>query len=176
MFAPFSCLKKLTSLAILLVGACSSQSSPDSFSGIVADSGLDFDPGQVSCAADPRVDKYVAGLQKSGQAGVVLFRIVSSNPASPAKGANTFVLQLFDSAGDHASMSLGVDLKMPDHGHGTSVVPTVTFDANTQTFSVTPLFLFMAGVWQIDFQAYSTTSDAGTTLVDSARFFFCIEG
>jgi hypothetical protein len=36
---------------------------------------------------------------------------------------------------------------------------------------VTPLYLFMAGIWSITF---TTTPASGPT--DSAAFFFCIEG
>jgi hypothetical protein len=172
----FFCLKKLAPLSILILGACSSSSSPGASPGkSAADGGSVVDSGQVSCTADPRVDNYVAGLRKTGRAGALSFRLVSSDPAPPAKGSNTFVLQILDDTGARAPVSLSIDLKMPDHGHGTSVVPTVTFDSTTQSFSVTPLYLFMAGVWQIDFQAHATAFDAGT-LVDSASFFFCIEG
>ena len=160
-------------LPILALSACSNST------GNVAavDGGSTPDTGQVSCLNDPRVDSYAAGLQTTGRAGLIVFRIDRADPAPPAKGTNTIVLQLLDNIGAHAAVNLGVSLLMPDHGHGTSVVPTITVDPDTQSFTVTPLYLFMAGVWRIDFQAFSTAAgaDAGA-LVDSASFFFCIEG
>jgi hypothetical protein len=152
-------------------GACSNSTNVDAS----ADSGGQIDSGQVSCLNDPRVDSYAAGMQRTGTAGLIVFRITRSDPAPPAKGGNTFVVQLFDTLGAPAAANLGVDLIMPDHGHGTSVVPTITFDSATQSFTVTPLYLFMAGVWRIDLRAHATGVDAGTVL-DSASLFFCIEG
>ena len=164
---------KLMVLAVLLLCACSNSTG----NGASVDGSSTLDSGQVSCLNDPRVDSYVAGLQKKGTAGAIVFRIDRSDPAPPAKGANTFVLQLFDNTGAHAAVHLGVSLLMPDHGHGTSVVPAITLDSATQSFTVTPLYLFMAGVWRIDFQAFATGVDASTsTALDSASFFFCIEG
>jgi hypothetical protein len=166
-------LTKLMVLATLSLCACSNSTQNDA----AVDNGSTLDTGQVSCLNDPRVDNYAAGLQRKGTAGAIVFRIARSDPAPPAKGTNTFVLQTFDNTGALTMVNLGVNLMMPDHGHGTSVVPTITLDSATQSFTVTPLYLFMAGVWRIDFQAFSTAADAGAgTLVDSASFFFCIEG
>ena len=163
-------LTKLMVLAVLSLSACSNSTGDDAAVSTI-------DSGQVSCLNDPRVDSYVAGLQKKGTAGAIVFRIDRSDPAPPAKGANTFGVQLLDNTGAHAAVNLGVSLLMPDHGHGTSVVPTITLDSATQSFTVTPLYLFMAGVWRIDFQASGTAVDAGaSTTLDSASFFFCIEG
>jgi hypothetical protein len=162
--------------AILFATACSSKNAPSNSAGDAgAGGGADLPSGEVSCTTDPRVDSYVAGLKKDGRLGVLSFQLDESNPAPPAKGANTFVLQVSDASAERPDVALRVDLKMPDHGHGTSVVPKITFDADSQSFTIAPLYLFMAGVWRIDFSAYENGSDTNT-LVDGASFFFCIEG
>ena len=58
---------------------------------------------------------------------------------------------------------------MPDMGHGTSIVPSMTSNGDG-TYAVQPLYLFMAGVWSITF----TRPASGIS--DSAAFFFCVEG
>ncbi len=131
--------------------------------------------GEVSCVDDPRVDAYTANLKKPGQKGVYTFQLSQSDPAPPAKGTNAFVLKITDADGKAAGGVLNVSLKMPDHGHGTSAVPIVTFDSATSSYTVTPLYLFMAGVWRIQFDAYVGDPDAGPA-TDSVAFFFCIEG
>ena len=154
-------------LLLLFASACSSK-------GAASDTGAgggDLASGEVSCTTDPRVDNYVAGLVKKGK--LFSFRLDDSAPAPPAKGANTFVLQVADATGAPADVALSVDPQMPDHGHGTSIVPTVTFDADSQSFTIAPLYLFMPGVWRIELTARSQTAD---TAVDGADFFFCIEG
>jgi hypothetical protein len=63
---------------------------------------------------------------------------------------------------------------MPEHGHSSPKTPTITFDSATGTFTVTPAFLFMPGVWRLEFDSY-TDVDAQTP-VDSSVFLFCVGG
>jgi len=162
-------LNSCFALWLFLVSACSSHGAASN-SGA---GGAELASGEVSCTTDPRVDSYAAGLEKAGRLGVFSFRLDDSAPAPPAKGANTFVLQVVDASGASADVALSVDLKMPDHGHGTSIVPTVSFDPDAQSFTIAPLYLFMPGVWRIDFTARGSGTEAAS---DSAEFFFCIEG
>ena len=62
---------------------------------------------------------------------------------------------------------------MPDHGHGTSVRAVVTAQPDG-SFSVTPLYLFMAGVWRVTIAVGVGASDAGAS--ESVAFFFCVAG
>ncbi|HEX5100804.1 MAG TPA: FixH family protein [Polyangiaceae bacterium] len=128
--------------------------------------------GEVTCTADARVDTYVAGLTADGERGVLAFRIDSSEPAPPAKGGNTWEVSVLDADGNLASGDLGVALDMPDHGHGSQVEPEVTYDEESGRFTITPLYLFMAGVWRIEL---TLASDADK-VVDRGTFYFCIEG
>jgi hypothetical protein len=131
--------------------------------------------GQVSCQDDPRVDIYTANLKKSGQNGVLTFVLAQSDPAPPAKGNNAFLIKIAGADGGALGGDLAVSLKMPDHGHGTSVQPNVTFDPQAGSYTVTPLYFFMAGVWRVELDAYDGAADAGT-VIDSAVFYFCVEG
>jgi hypothetical protein len=51
---------------------------------------------------------------------------------------------------------------MPDHGHGSPRTPVLT-DNGDGTFTLSDLFLFMGGVWQITFAA-GTTEKATVSL------------
>jgi hypothetical protein len=140
------------------------------------DDGTSTDPNAtVSCTEDPRLDVYADGLDKAGELGVVTFHFSELEPNPPAKGSNTFHLKMNDAAGAAMQGGLGVDLKMPDHGHGTSVKPVVSFDASRVQYTVTPLYLFMPGVWEIRFDAYAGDAGEGTPL-DSVVLHFCVEG
>lgn len=129
-------------------------------------------PGaDVSCTDDPRLDTYAGELDKAGEQGLLSFRFFDLEPAPPAKGSNTFHVQVSDVAGDIMQGELRVDLRMPDHGHGTSVEPVVSFDAASAAYTITPLFLFMPGVWRLEFEAV----DAAMA-IDRSVLHFCIEG
>src|SRR6478752_7408006 len=110
--------------ACLLASACSSSGKDPS-----TDTDSDLSGG-VSCTTDARVEQYTAGMEKAGSDGALSFKLAESAPAPPSKGSNTFTLAVTDANGDPADVELSVDLKMPDHGHGTSVVPKITFDAD----------------------------------------------
>ena len=135
--------------------------------------------GSVSCTSDPRLDAYAGSLEKAGELGMLTFRFSDFSPAQPSRGNNTFHVQLVDASGvalrgdvaDPAHVSLGVDLFMPDHGHGTSVEPAVTFDAGRYTLA--PLYLFMPGVWRVELDAQAAEADAP---LDRVILHFCVEG
>lgn len=135
--------------------------------------------GSVSCTSDPRLDAYAGSLDKAGELGTLTFRFSDFNPAQPSRGNNTFHVQLMDAAGaalsgdvaDPAHVDLGVGLFMPDHGHGTSVEPAVTFEAGRYTLA--PLYLFMPGVWRVELDAEA--GETGAPL-DRVILHFCVEG
>lgn len=156
-------------------GAAVSCGSADEGDGSVDKSVLPA--GTVSCAEDERIDTYTANLDKPGALGVLSFRFSDLTPAPPAKGANTFHVRVTDASGANMQGDLHVALTMPDHGHGTQVKPVVSFDAASGEYTVTPLYLFMAGVWRIEFDAYAGSADApAATPLDRAVLYFCIEG
>jgi len=165
----------LASLLVASLAACSGDSTPsDRGDGLVGEDGQPLPEGTVACAEDPRVDNYVA-LDKPGELGVLSFRLSAVEPAPPAKGNNVFQLEISDAAGEPIEGDLHVDLKMPDHGHGTSVKPTIDFDPQTEQYTVSPLYLFMPGVWRIQLEAYAGAA-AGATPLDRTALYFCIQG
>src|SRR6266404_6181855 len=113
-------------LTLAAVAACggSSQSSPDA--GDV-----------VNCTNDPRVAAYAPNLSVNSTGGGMKFVLVSSDPAPPAKGTDTWALRVTDTSGQAMSgLSLSAVLFMPDHGH------------------------FMPGVWRITFNVASPSDSA----------------
>jgi len=158
--------------ALAFAGACAGEDAPapvDAGDTAIGAGGL---TGDVTCAADARVDLYVAGLTAEGERGELAFRIDSSEPAPPAKGGNTWEVSVLDADGSPMLGRLDLALDMPDHGHGSQVDPEVTYDEDTGRFTITPLYLFMAGVWRIEL---TLVSDA-EKVVDRGTFYFCIEG
>lgn len=127
--------------------------------------------GDVSCVDDERVDTYTAKLQKTGAKGTLVFELTSSEPAPPAKGSNAFEVRVTGQDGAALEGELGITLDMPDHGHGTSVTPVVSFDAPRGLYALAPVYLFMPGVWRVALDFSVEGSE-----VDRAVFYFCIEG
>jgi YtkA-like len=169
-----------TGLLLMGLGACSDESrgatggGPVGSGGLLGSDGQPLPAGSVDCSADPRLDEYV-GLDKPGELGLLSFHLAEVDPAPPAKGSNTFRLQLSDASGVSVAGDLRVDLRMPDHGHGTSVKPRIAFDPASGQFTVESLFLFMPGVWRIQLEAYAGGA-APAVPIDRTALFFCIQG
>ena len=170
-FAPCAALGAVFGVC---VGCSGETSSPDGADGSQGGQGSVISAA-ASCQDDARVDTYAANLFRSGLNGQLSFTLVSVVPAPPAKGQNTFTVEVQDAAGTPIEGDLTVDLLMPDHGHGTSVVPEITFDAATNLYTLKPVYLFMSGVWRIRLNVYDDANDP-SGLVDSADFYFCIGG
>jgi hypothetical protein len=165
----------LASLFWASLSACSGDPTPaGEGDGLVGEDGQPLPDGTVACSEDPRLDDYVA-LDKHGELGVLSFRLSTVQPAPPAKGNNTFQLEINDADGAPVDGDLHVDLKMPDHGHGTSVKPAIDFDPQTEQYTVSPLYLFMPGVWRIQLEAYAGSA-TGATPLDRTALYFCIQG
>jgi hypothetical protein len=123
----------------------------------------------VNCQDDPRVFAYAPNLTVTSAGGTLKFVLVESDPAPPARGNDTWTLRVTDASGQPmANMSLSVQTLMPNHGHGSSVTPQIT-NQGGGNYRVTPLYLFMPGVWRIRF--FPTTSPTET-----ADFWFCVQG
>jgi hypothetical protein len=105
------------------------------------------------------------------EAGVANFKLVTGDPAPPARGINTWTVQVNGSNGGAlGGLQMSALPFMPDHGHGSPLNATIT-DEGGGTYSVTPIDFFMPGVWRTTF---TFPVDGGST--DSAAFFFCIPG
>jgi hypothetical protein len=153
---------RLALLAVAVsLGACSGSSTPDAGNAV--------DSGYIDCTNDPRVATYAPGMSVADDAADRSYALMSIQPTPPARGTNTWTVKVTDGTGASVSgLSLGAAAFMPDHGHGSDVVPQVTSNGDG-TYAITPLYFFMPGVWRI------TLSDADGGAHD-AQFFFCVEG
>ena len=130
------------------------------------------DGATISCANDPRAQAFVPNLTVAGSAGLLTFTITTASPSPPAMGdVNTWTLKITDAEGapvTDAAFSM-IKTWMPDHGHGSPLVPVAASNGDG-TYAVTSLDFFMAGLWQVTFFASSgATSDSG-------MFSFCLGG
>jgi hypothetical protein len=125
-----------------------------------------------NCDLDDRDEEFVAGMEKTGDGGVV-FRLVSSNPAPPYRGENLWVLELEDASGAPLSgAEVGVSSFMPDHNHFSQVTPEIVEDPATPgRYQLDPIYLFMPGTWEVTLRA---TPAGGAQ--DDVMFTFCIRG
>jgi len=160
-------------LAIPLTALAACSSGPGTNASPIT--GVVTDGGTVSCTLDSRVATYTANLDRMGEQHVLKFTLVESNPAPPSRGVNVMKLKIAQADGTAVTGELLAKLNMPDHGHPTTVQPVITFDAATATYTIDPAYLFMPGVWRIEFDAYSASADAGAPL-DTGIYYFCVEG
>jgi len=152
-----------TVCAVAAVGvACSS--SKDSPGRDGGQDGSDV----VGCD-DPRVQTYAPNLQVAGQGHAFTFVLVSSSPEPPAAENNTWVLHILDSSGNPVTGATGTAVAtMPLMSHGTSAVQWAA--AADGSYTLTPLYFFMAGMWEV-----AVTAQSGSQK-DSASFYFCVAG
>src|SRR5262245_35188564 len=79
--------------------------------------------GPIDCSAEKRAETFVVGLEHKGDAGKIDFKLMSSDPSPPARGFNTWVVQVNTMTGGVVGSPItGAQLVttcvMPDHGHG----------------------------------------------------------
>lgn len=152
------------SLTLVLAAAgCSDGTDSSSSSGTSGS-------GQTACERDTRKDTYAAGLSKKGATFTV--KILDAQPAPPVKGTNVLTLQVSDAAGAPVNgATVTVVPFMPDHGHGSAVVPVVTALGADGKYTVEKLYLAMSGLWEI--RVNVTAPGAAPTDV---TFSFCLDG
>jgi hypothetical protein len=158
-------LVSLAALLAIMAPACSPSSNGGGSSGAVT--------SQASvCAGDPRATPYAVGLSAQAMDGAFAVSFVDANPAPPAKGENTWTVKITDGSGQPMSgATVTVKPFMPDHGHGSSIVPQVTPMGSDGTYQVSLLELFMPGIWQVTFTLMPASGPADTVL-----FTFCVDG
>lgn len=131
----------------------------------------DHDEGDTAasgCAAETRADDFAVGISKSGT--LITASFVSAEPAPPALDDNTWVMTFTNLDGTSLdSPTIVVTPTMPDHGHGTPIEAVVTATGNPDEYSITPVNLFMAGLWEVAFDV-SVGEDQ-----DTVTFAFCVE-
>ena len=153
---------------VALTAACSSGSGSDGSTG--GTSGASTNQS-AACAADTRKDIYTAGLSKPTASGALKIELMDATPAPPQKLSNALVLKVVDAGGapvDGATLS--VTPFMPDHGHGSSVKPTV-MPMGGGVYAVSNVYLPMPGLWRL-----TVTVQMPNVAAQDAAFQFCIDG
>jgi hypothetical protein len=124
-----------------------------------------------ACAKDTRKDVYAVGLTKASAKGELTVKVLGATPAPPAKATNALTVQVLDAAGAPLDgATLAVVPFMPDHGHGSSVKPTVTAQGGGR-FEITNLYYPMPGLWQL-----TVTVQPAAGAASDVVFAFCIDG
>ena len=126
-------------------------------------------PATKFCAADPRVSNFALGATTTSAAGAMKVTLTAATPTGITQGTNEWTLLVATPTGTPLDgLALAVKPTMPDHGHGSSVVPTVTALGGGR-YRVSELSLPMRGVWSIAIAATGSVND-------SATFTFCVDG
>ncbi len=140
--------------------------------------GTPEDTNPPSCQEDTRDEAFVAGLSKTGEASY-LVALMDSNPAPPAKGDNIWSMELSDPDGNPlAGLDIDVSAYMPDHGHYSLAVPTIT-DDGAGAYTIDPVNLFMPGYWEITLHLLDPVdvdNPDDDIELDAVVFKFCVEG
>ncbi len=154
-------MPKLLPIAALVLLAC----GDDASSGNAAPAAGDAE------APPPEADTYVAGLEKAGEEGRLMVRLLDSRPAPPQRDENRWLLEVTDGAGEPLTgCALVLDPDMPAHGHGTYEEAVVTEQETPGQYVADPVLLFMPGLWVVPIEV--TCGD----LSDHVSFSFQIEG
>ena len=133
----------------------------------------DDDVATVPCAQETRDDDYVAGLEKTGDAGVLRTTLDTADPAPPDVGSNEWTVSVWEVGGtDRVSgCSITATPFMPDHNHGTNPQPAVAELGSSGSYTIAPLNLFMGGLWET-----TIAMSCGTAGTDTVVYRFCTEG
>ncbi len=140
---------------------------------VAACGGDDHDDDPVDCTAVTGTDEFVVGLQKTGAGGMLDFQLMSAEPAPPARNDNTWVVQVSSMQSGVVGVpidgaTLTVTPFMPEHQHGSPIRVTVTPAGTAGQYLLSPVNLWMPGVWETTIRATS-----GST-TDTAIYKFCI--
>jgi hypothetical protein len=126
----------------------------------------------LTCATDTRALPYTAGMQVTSDQGTFIVKLLASTPAPPVKGQNSWSVEVdeADTGAPQGGLSVTVSPWMPDHQHGTTPAEVTAPDSGPYTLS--PIYTYMSGLWQIRFTIVGTAVGAGTT--DTAIIPICI--
>jgi len=126
-------------------------------------------PAAAFCATDPRVETFSPGLASKGAAGMTA-KILTATPAPIQQGLNEWGIELLDSGGQPVDgATIDVKPTMPDHGHGSPTVATVTAQGQGH-YDLSNINLSMRGVWLVTLVIASSQGS------DQVSFTFCVDG
>ena len=150
----------------LALGVLGCSSSSQSAGG--ADAGTDSDI--IGCGGDSRVQTYSPGMGQMGTGKVFRFILLDANPTPTGKGTEVWTLKVLDASGSPVTDATFPVMKpwMPQHMHGAGVNVQIT-NNHDGTYTLSPMYFFMAGLWETEITAQSGTK------TDSTNFFFCLQ-
>jgi len=91
---------------------------------------------------------------------------VLPTPDPPIRGDDVVVVAVTDANGAPVDgLALDAQPWMPSHGHGTSVMPTVTPQGGGR-YRIDHVYLYMAGTWELRLSFSGTESDTATPAFD----------
>ncbi len=128
------------------------------------------DDTRYDCEKETRQDEFVIGLTKPGENSRLEFKLLSSDPAPPARGDNTLVLQLSTMAAPTTPVSgasMSVSPFMPDHEHPSGKAVKITPLTEPGQYQLEPVNLHMPGLWEVTVEVDGANSDR-------AVFRFCL--
>jgi hypothetical protein len=151
------------SFAVVAVTACSGGNAPPD-----ADEAL-------ACMTSGRGDVYTVGLERAGNSHLLDFKLISADPAPPARNLNTWVIQINSmSNGVVGAPATGATMVvtpfMPDHQHGAGAYTVhVVAMPDPGQYQLSQINTWMPGYWEVTIDA--TVAGVRDTVV----FKFCIQ-
>jgi hypothetical protein len=126
----------------------------------------------VDCSMVTNADTFTVGLEKAGVGGMLDFKLMSIDPSPPMRNNNSWIVQVDSmSAGVVGNPLDGATVSatpfMPAHQHGSPITAVVTATGNPGEYSVSPVNMWMPGVWE-------TTISVSSPTPDRAVYRFCI--
>jgi YtkA-like len=167
-------LRLLSPLALLAFVASPLAACVTSSAGSSDGSGGSGTEQQSLCATEPGVESYQAGLTATSADGALKVTLMDAAPSPPEKvNDNTWTVTITSGGAPVTSTGATITLLpwMPQHGHGSSVVPQIMPMSTPGMYQVTVLDFFMAGIWT---NTFTVTPTSGP--VETAVFTFCIDG
>lgn len=139
---------------------------------VAACSGDDHSKDPVDCTKVTGTDEFVVGLQKDGDGAKLDYSMMSADPAPPQRGDNTWIIRINDVAAGAPLVGATLDVVpfMPAHGHDSPKTVNITAGSVPGEYVLSPVNLWMPGVWETTIQA--TSMDG--TMTDTALYTFCI--
>ena len=107
--------------------------------------------GSSSSDDSPMNFGTVPASSVSSDSGALKIDLLSAPDATPTRGVNSlrFVVTHVADGTPATGLDLDVTPWMPAMGHGASVKPTVTPEAEPGVYTATNVSLFMPGLWEI---------------------------
>ena len=142
--------------------------------------GKDTDSSAANWGADDAVDcggdpvEILPDVSVRCETGDCSLQVISTEPAPPDRGDNTWTVQILDGGGVAMPVSeLQASPFMPAHDHGTSPADFVGLSADQVTWTVGPFDLFMPGLWElrVSIQPINSTDSERQVIIP-----FCVEG